>query len=74
MGYLQTECAQGKEQFYQMTCELPSLSRLLYECMLTGVTPINIHSQRCQPPEQRAQYFSLRARLWADRRRCIALG
>ncbi|WP_067704574.1 alkaline phosphatase family protein [Erwinia sp. ErVv1] len=40
MGYLQAECAQGNGQLYQLTCELPSLSRPLYECILTGVTPV----------------------------------
>ncbi|WP_158781703.1 alkaline phosphatase family protein [Pantoea sp. BAV 3049] len=40
MGYLQAECAQGNGQLYQMTCELPSLSRPLYECILTGITPV----------------------------------
>ncbi|MBP2169294.1 putative AlkP superfamily pyrophosphatase or phosphodiesterase [Erwinia toletana] len=40
MGYLYAECAQGKGQYYVMTCELPSLSRPLYECILTGVPPV----------------------------------
>lgn len=40
MGYLHAECAQGNGQLYQISCELPSLSRPLYECILTGVTPV----------------------------------
>ena len=40
MGYLQAECAAGKGKLYQQTCELPSLSRPLYECILTGVPPV----------------------------------
>ncbi|CAO98164.1 alkaline phosphatase family protein [Erwinia tasmaniensis] len=40
MGYLHAECAQGHGQFYPLSCELPSLSRPLYECILTGVTPV----------------------------------
>lgn len=35
MGYLHAECAQGNGKYYPMTCELPSLSRPLYECILT---------------------------------------
>ena len=40
MGYLHAECAQGNGKYYPMTCELPSLSRPLYECILTGVPPV----------------------------------
>ncbi|MEN3751952.1 alkaline phosphatase family protein [Mangrovibacter yixingensis] len=40
MGYLHAECAEGKGQVYSMTCELPSLSRPLYECILTGIPPV----------------------------------
>lgn len=40
MGYLFAECAEGKGQHYTVTCELPSLSRPLYECILTGRTPV----------------------------------
>ncbi|KGD70429.1 nucleotide pyrophosphatase [Tatumella morbirosei] len=40
MGYLHAECAQGHGQYYPMICELPSLSRPLYECILTGVPPV----------------------------------
>ncbi|MVT82002.1 alkaline phosphatase family protein [Pantoea agglomerans] len=40
MGYLHAECSQGNGFYYRMTCELPSLSRPLYECILTGVPPV----------------------------------
>lgn len=40
MGYLQAQCAAGRGRLYQLECELPSLSRPLYECILTGVTPV----------------------------------
>ncbi|WJV53197.1 alkaline phosphatase family protein [Prodigiosinella aquatilis] len=40
MGYMQAECAAGRGQLYQLECELPSLSRPLYECIMTGRTPV----------------------------------
>ncbi|WP_432372511.1 alkaline phosphatase family protein [Pantoea allii] len=40
MGYLHAECAHGKGHYYSLTCALPSLSRPLYECILTGVAPV----------------------------------
>lgn len=40
MGYLHAECAAGHGRLYQLECELPSLSRPLYECILTGVPPV----------------------------------
>ncbi|ACT05606.1 conserved hypothetical protein [Dickeya chrysanthemi Ech1591] len=40
MGYLQAECAAERGQLYQLECELPSLSRPLYECILTGIAPV----------------------------------
>ncbi|MFP1960513.1 alkaline phosphatase family protein [Lonsdalea quercina] len=40
MGYLQAQCDAGRGRRYALTCELPSLSRPLYECILTGVTPV----------------------------------
>lgn len=41
MGYLQGLCEAGLASLYRMECELPSLSRPLYECILTGVRPID---------------------------------
>jgi len=64
MGYLQAECAQGRGQCYQMTCELPSLSRPLYECILTGVTPVNsgiIHNGVSRLSQQRSVFHYARA-------------
>ncbi|RWR03132.1 hypothetical protein ED28_04870 [[Pantoea] beijingensis] len=40
MGYLHAECALGNGRLYPLTCELPSHSRPLYECILTGITPV----------------------------------
>lgn len=40
MGYLQGLCEAGRATFYRLNCELPSLSRPLYECVLTGASPI----------------------------------
>lgn len=40
MGYLLGECEQNRGRLYRLTCELPSLSRPLYECILTGVPPV----------------------------------
>lgn len=37
MGFLQALCEQHKAKAYKLQCELPSLSRPLYECILTGV-------------------------------------
>lgn len=39
LGFLQALCEQKKGRLYKMTCELPSISRPLYECILTGITP-----------------------------------
>ena len=41
MGYLRALVEAGKAQQYKMECELPSLSRPLYECILTGVRPVD---------------------------------
>ena len=39
MGYAQALCQQGLGRAYTLECELPSMSRPLYECVLTGVPP-----------------------------------
>jgi predicted AlkP superfamily pyrophosphatase or phosphodiesterase len=41
LGHLQAYCAAGRAALYKLECELPALSRPLYECILTGVTPID---------------------------------
>ncbi|BBF85365.1 hypothetical protein DLM_1749 [Aquitalea magnusonii] len=40
MGYLQAMCEAGQASLHQLRCELPSLSRPLYECILSGAAPI----------------------------------
>ncbi|MGF1695996.1 alkaline phosphatase family protein [Vibrio lamellibrachiae] len=40
MGYLNGLIEQRKATLYPLQCELPSLSRPLYECILTGVPPV----------------------------------
>jgi len=40
MGYLQAHCEAGQGRLYQLESALPSLSRPLYECILTGVPPV----------------------------------
>ncbi|MBA1273734.1 alkaline phosphatase family protein [Stutzerimonas azotifigens] len=41
MGHLQAYCAAERAALYRLQCELPALSRPLYECILTGVRPID---------------------------------
>ncbi|ASO30481.1 nucleotide pyrophosphatase [Vibrio anguillarum] len=40
MGYLNGLIEQQRATLYSLQCELPSLSRPLYECLLTGVKPV----------------------------------
>lgn len=40
LGHLLAYCQAGRAALYKLDCELPSLSRPLYECILTGVPPI----------------------------------
>ncbi|CAH0537285.1 alkaline phosphatase family protein [Vibrio marisflavi] len=41
MGYLNGLIEQQRATLYPIQCELPSLSRPLYECILTGIRPID---------------------------------
>src|SRR3546814_348974 len=41
MGHLQAYVGAGRAALYTLECELPALSRPLYECILTGVVPID---------------------------------
>lgn len=41
MGFLQALCQEGYGRAYTLQCELPSISRPLYECVLTGVPPVH---------------------------------
>ena len=47
MGYLQAQCAAGRGRLYPLECALPSLSRPLYECILTGITRIVKNTALC---------------------------
>lgn len=40
MGFLQALREQGQASLYKIQCELPSMSRPLYEAILTGVPPV----------------------------------
>ncbi|MEJ2764652.1 alkaline phosphatase family protein [Photobacterium sp. MCCC 1A19761] len=40
MGYLHGLIEQQRATLYKLQCELPSMSRPLYECILTGVPPV----------------------------------
>lgn len=64
MGYLLAECAAGTGRLYQMECELPSLSRPLYECILTGVPPVRsgvVHNDVCRLSNQRSIFHYARS-------------
>ena len=41
LGHLHAYCAAGRAALYRLECELPALSRPLYECIMTGVAPID---------------------------------
>lgn len=41
LGHLQAYCMAGRGALYRLHCQLPALSRPLYECILTGVPPID---------------------------------
>lgn len=41
MGYLNGLIEADRATLYKMECELPSMSRPLYECILTGIAPVN---------------------------------
>jgi predicted AlkP superfamily pyrophosphatase or phosphodiesterase len=41
LGHLQAYCQAGRGTLYKLQCELPALSRPLYEAILTGVAPID---------------------------------
>ncbi|PAU66106.1 nucleotide pyrophosphatase [Pseudomonas sp. PIC25] len=57
MGHLLAWCEAGRAALYGLVCELPSLSRPLYECILTGVRPIDsgvIHNDVVRLSNQRS--------------------
>ncbi len=61
MGFLHALKEQGKATLYKVQCELPSMSRPLYETILTGATPIQsgiVHNQVVRNSNQ-TSVFSL---------------
>ncbi|WP_022941595.1 alkaline phosphatase family protein [Psychromonas hadalis] len=61
MGFLQGLTEQGKATLYKMQSELPSMSRPLYEAILTGVAPLHsgvVHNQIIRNSNQHS-VFSL---------------
>lgn len=61
MGFVQALREQGQATLYKVQCELPSMSRPLYETILTGVTPAVsgiVHNQVVRNSNQQS-VFSL---------------
>ncbi|WP_324731123.1 alkaline phosphatase family protein [Pseudomonas paeninsulae] len=64
LGHLQAYCGAERAALYKLECELPSLSRPLYECILTGVRPIDsgvVHNQVVRLSNQRSLFHYARA-------------
>lgn len=56
-GYLSGLMAADRASCYRLRCELPSLSRPLYECILTGVRPVDsgvVHNQVTRLSDQQS--------------------
>ena len=63
MGHLQAYVGAGRAALYKLQCELPALSRPLYECILTGVRPIDsgiVHNQVSRLSNQRSLFHYAR--------------
>ncbi|MFP3514871.1 alkaline phosphatase family protein [Pseudomonas sp. SIMBA_077] len=63
MGHLQAYVNAGRAELYRLSCELPALSRPLYECILTGVTPIEsgiVHNNVARLSHQRSVFHYAR--------------
>ena len=63
LGHLQAYCAAGRAALYKLDCELPALSRPLYECVLTGVAPIDsgiVHNDVVRLSNQRSIFHYAR--------------
>ncbi|OEC36092.1 Type I phosphodiesterase / nucleotide pyrophosphatase [Pseudomonas cuatrocienegasensis] len=63
MGHLQAYCSAGRGALYRLECELPALSRPLYECILTGVAPIDsgiVHNDVVRLSNQRSLFHYAR--------------
>ncbi|WP_263138596.1 alkaline phosphatase family protein [Pseudomonas sp. RIT-PI-AD] len=64
LGHLQAYCAAGRGALYKLDCELPALSRPLYECILTGVAPLDsgiVNNGVSRPSNQRSVFHYARA-------------
>ena len=64
LGHLQAYCGAERAALYKLECELPSLSRPLYECILTGIRPIDsgvVHNQVVRLSNQRSIFHYARA-------------
>jgi predicted AlkP superfamily pyrophosphatase or phosphodiesterase len=63
LGHLQAYCDAERAVLYKLECELPSLSRPLYECILTGTRPIDsgvVHNQVVRLSNQRSIFHYAR--------------
>ena len=63
LGHLQAYRAAGRAQLYKLDCELPALSRPLYECLLTGSAPIEsgvVHNQVVRLSNQQSLFHLAR--------------
>lgn len=63
LGHLQAYCKAGRAALYKLECELPALSRPLYECILTGVPPIDsgiVHNEVVRLSTQRSLFHYAR--------------
>jgi len=64
MGFTQGLCEQGLARLYKIQCELPSMSRPLYECILTGVVPARsgiVHNHVTRNSNQQSVFSLARA-------------
>ena len=63
LGHLQAYCGAERAALYKLECELPSLSRPLYDCILTGIRPIDsgvVHNQVVRLSNQRSIFHYAR--------------
>lgn len=63
MGHLHAYVEADRAALYRVECELPSLSRPLYECILTGVPPIDsgiVHNNVNRLSNQRSVFHYAR--------------
>ena len=64
LGHLQAYCGAGRAALYKLECELPSLSRPLYECIMTGMAPIDsgiVHNDVVRLSKERSIFHYARA-------------